>query len=89
LGAVAAVAYIAAVQLGDKTADLFAWMANHLPGGEDDETGQVRVDAHGLVHLDTDATTGEMNFGQSPTHNTLNHSLGGSSVYTNANGWDS
>ncbi|NOT15229.1 MAG: hypothetical protein HOP21_06560, partial [Methylotenera sp.] len=89
LGAVAAVAYIAAVQLGDKTADLFAWMANHLPGGEDDETGQVRQTGDGLVNLTTDATTGSMTFGTAPKDNTMNETLGGSSVYTNLNGWDS
>jgi pilus assembly protein Flp/PilA len=59
LGAVAAVSYIAVVQLGDKTADLYAWMANHLPGGEGDEVGvenQVRVVADGLIQLSGTAT---------------------------------
>lgn len=57
LGAVAAVSYIAVVQLGDKTADLYAWMANHLPGGEANEAGVdqlVRFSegaSHGLVSL--------------------------------------
>lgn len=57
LGAVAAVSYIAVVQLGDKTADLYAWMANHLPGGEASEIGTgnlVRVSEgarHGLIAL--------------------------------------
>lgn len=54
LGAVAAVSYIAVVQLGDKTADLYAWMANHLPGGESDEVGtanQVRAFSDGLTEL--------------------------------------
>lgn len=57
LGAVAAVSYIAVVQLGDKTADLYAWMANHLPGGESNEIGTsnlVRISEggrHGLVAL--------------------------------------
>ncbi|MDD2834143.1 MAG: hypothetical protein PHD12_09050 [Methylotenera sp.] len=54
LGAVAAVSYIAVVQLGDKTADLYAWMANHLPGGETGEEGSqqiVRLEADGLTQL--------------------------------------
>ena len=54
LGAIAAVSYIAVVQLGDKTADLYAWMANHLPGGEANEAGTnqlVRLEAEGLVAL--------------------------------------
>ncbi len=58
LGAVAAVSYIAVVQLGDKTADLYAWMANHLPGGEADEVGTgnlVRLEADGLVSLSATA----------------------------------
>ncbi len=64
LGALAAVSYIAVVQLGDKTADLYAWMANHLPGGEDDEvgTGQlVRASegtSHGLTALSTNSVNG-------------------------------
>ncbi len=54
LGAIAAVSYIAVVQLGDKTADLYAWMANHLPGGEGDEAGSnqiVRLEGEGLIQL--------------------------------------
>ncbi len=57
LGAVAAVSYIAVSQLGDKNADLYAWMANHLPGGDADETGTenlVRISegqSHGLAPL--------------------------------------
>lgn len=54
LGAVAAVSYIAVVQLGDKTADLYSWMANHLPGGETGEQGTnqiVRLESDGLVQL--------------------------------------
>lgn len=64
LGAIAAVSYIAVVQLGDKTADLYAWMANHLPGGEEDEvgTGQlVRISeggSHGLTALSSNAANG-------------------------------
>lgn len=58
LGSVAAVSYIAVVQLGDKTADLYAWMANHLPGGEANEAGVdqlVRREAEGLVALSNSA----------------------------------
>jgi len=58
LGAVAAVSYIAVVGLGDKTADLYAWMANHLPGGETGEEGSqniVRLDSDGLVQLTNSA----------------------------------
>jgi pilus assembly protein Flp/PilA len=54
LGAVAAVSYIAVVQLGDKTADLYSWMANHLPGGETGEQGTnqiVRLESDGLIQL--------------------------------------
>lgn len=54
LGSVAAVSYIAVVGLGDKTADLYAWMANHLPGGETGEQGTnqiVRLEADGLISL--------------------------------------
>lgn len=89
LGAVAAVSYIAVVQLGDKTADLFAWMANHLPGGEDDETSQVRVIGDGLVAVEDTDGDGNAEFSSSPTNNVMNDTLGGSSVYTNALGWDS
>ena len=58
LGAVAAVSYIAVVQLGDKTADLYAWMANHLPGGETGEQGTnniVRLEADGLTQMTSTA----------------------------------
>lgn len=41
LGGVAAVSYLAIVVLGDKTGDLYAWMANHMPGGESGETAQA------------------------------------------------
>lgn len=54
LGAVAAVAYMAVVVLGDKVADIYAWMANHLPGGEADDIGQVRASGEeGLANLNT------------------------------------
>ncbi|ROH85314.1 hypothetical protein ED236_10690 [Pseudomethylobacillus aquaticus] len=59
LGAIAAVSYIAVVSLGDRTADLYAWMANHLPGGEADEVGTdnlVRFVEDGLVSLSDTAT---------------------------------
>lgn len=58
LGAVAAVSYIAVVQLGDKTADLYSWMANHLPGGEVDEVGVeqlVRLNSEGLTKISSTA----------------------------------
>lgn len=90
LGAVAAVSYIAVVQLGDKTGDLYAWMANHLPGGEADEAGiaqQVRVESDGLVDLTVDGAGEQLTFDGQPE--AMNDTLGGSSVYTNALGWDS
>ena len=81
LGAVAAVSYIAVVQLGDKTADLYAWMANHLPGGEEDETGTkqlVRLHAEGLTALSQNATDGA-SFGVAShiASGTLEDTLGG------------
>jgi len=87
LGAVAAVSYVAVSQLGDKTADLYAWMANHLPGGEDDEVGtanQVRVSEgsrHGLAALTGDATSG-LNFDAEHMleEGTMSHHLGGNST---------
>lgn len=86
LGGVAAVSYIAVVQLGDKTADLYAWMANHLPGGESDEGGtlqQVRVDSDGLVNLT--AGTTQLEFDGAPP--VMLDTLGGGSVYDDTNGW--
>ncbi len=86
LGAVAAVSYIAVAELGDKTADLYAWMANHLPGGEEDEVGtanQVRVVAEGLIQM-----TGSTDTGKSFDNNaalasgTMENNLGGNSVLT-------
>lgn len=88
LGGVAAVSYIAIVQLGDKTADLYAWMANHLPGGESDEGGvqqQVRVSSDGLMELEYSATSQQLEFSGAPP--TMLETLGGGAVYTNANGW--
>ncbi len=85
LGAVAAVSYIAVVQLGDKTADLYAWMANHLPGGEGDEAGysnQVRAEADGLIAVSNTAAgvvfdTTAVGAGE----DTMLINLGGNSVF--------
>lgn len=89
LGGIAAVSYLAVVVLGDKTGDLYAWMANHLPGGEEGETGQVRLNQDGLVN--TTNVAGEEVFadhGASAADNyTLNNTLGTSSIYNNAEGW--
>lgn len=93
LGGIAAVSYLAVVVLGDKTGDLYAWMANHLPGGEEGETGQVRLDRDGLVGTDQNAS-GEEVFasrgGAEATENyTLNNTLGTSSYYSDTEGgWD-
>jgi Flp pilus assembly pilin Flp len=86
LGSVAAVSYIAVVQLGDKTADLYAWMANHLPGGEENEVGtnnQVRVSEggrHGLVALT--ATNEGLKFEAEHMleEGTMSHTLGSNST---------
>jgi pilus assembly protein Flp/PilA len=85
LGAVAAVSYIAVVQLGDKTADLYAWMANHLPGGEQDEAGyenQVRAEGDGLVAVSN--TANGVIFDSDAVANgqdTMFVNLGGNSVF--------
>lgn len=86
LGAVAAVSYIAVVVLGNKTFNLYAWMANHLPGGDSNATGQVGNGHNHLAHVEADAN-GEMVFTEGGM--TMNEHLGGSSVYTNASGWNS
>jgi len=90
LGGVAAVSYIAIVQMGDRTADLYAWMANHLPGGEDDDTGQVRVESDGLVALETTGAGGfndDNTFAARTEDNFLmNTTLGSSAVY--GDDWD-
>lgn len=86
LGAVAAVSYIAVVSLGDKTADLYAWMANHLPGGEADEGGasnQVRVTLDGLSELESNGT--ELEFSGEP--DVMLDTLGGGAVYEGSAGW--
>lgn len=90
LGGVAAVSYLAIVVLGDKTADLYAWMANHLPGGEGEETAQVRLDRDGLVGTDQSAN-GEEVFAARQTSDdtenwTLFGTLGTASYYDSANG---
>lgn len=94
LGGIAAVSYIAVVVLGDKTADLYAWMANHLPGGEADEGfAQVRLTGDGLVGLEEDGA--EFKFadrsetqgsGESTRNYTMNSTLGGGSVYEAGDG---
>ena len=81
LGAVAAVSYIAVVQLGDKTADLYAWMANHLPGGESDEAGTqqiVRLEGEGLVQLSqtADGATFDVTANVTNREGNLNDGLG-------------
>lgn len=86
LGAVAAVSYIAVVQLGDKTADLYAWMANHLPGGEGNEAGPdqlVRREAEGLVQLSNSAAgaTFDVSTNVVEAQGNLNAGLGTSSNF--------
>lgn len=99
LGGVAAVSYLAVVVLGDKTADLYAWMANHMPGGEGDETAQVRANGEdGLVGTDAvagaDGIVAETFAARSNDATgieadwTLNGTLGTSAFYNNADGWD-
>lgn len=85
LGGIAAVSYIAVVVLGDKTADLYSWMANHLPGGEIGEGGpasQVRVTLDGLV--DTDAVNGEQTFAGAPGQ--MGATLGSTATYSATDG---
>ncbi|HOX67298.1 MAG TPA: hypothetical protein PKV56_05480 [Burkholderiaceae bacterium] len=97
LGGVAAVSYLAIVVLGDKTGDLYAWMANHLPGGESGETAQVRANGEdGLVG--TNVVTGADGIVAETFANrsddatgltgdwTLNGTLGTSSIYASADG---
>lgn len=93
LGGIAAVSYIAVVVLGDKTADLYAWMANHLPGGEADEAiAQVRLTTDGLVGLEEEGA--EFQFasrsidedGSSTRNYTMNSTLGGGSVFDEEEG---
>lgn len=91
LGGIAAVSYLAVVVLGDKTGDLYAWMANHLPGGEEGEIGQVRLNQDGLVG--TTEVNGEEVFGDrgasAADNYTLNSTLGTSSIYDRTlDGWD-
>ncbi len=80
LGAVAAVSYIAVVGLGDKTADLYAWMANHLPGGETGEEGSqqiVRLDSDGLVQLTGGADGAAFDTTEFLASGNMNTTLGG------------
>lgn len=97
LGGVAAVSYLAIVVLGDKTGDLYAWMANHLPGGESGETAQVRANGEdGLVGTTTvtgaDGVVAETfadrsNNATNLTEDwTLNGTLGTSSIYNQSEG---
>jgi len=83
LGGVAAVSYIAIVMMGDRVADLYAWMANHLPGGEADDNGQARVDSDGLVGLNEDiAFNDQLEFAQRDVENyTMINTLGSNSAY--------
>ena len=87
LGGVAAVSYIAIVMMGDRVADLYAWMANHLPGGEADDNGQARVDSDGLVGLNEDVGfNDQVEFAQRDTENfTMISTLGSNSAYED--GW--
>lgn len=89
LGGVAAVSYIAVVMLGDRIADLYAWMANHLPGGEGDDNGQVRLEADGLVGLNEDVTFNEdIEFGdRNATNYTMESTLGGNSAAETSGEW--
>lgn len=90
LGAIAAVAYMAVVVLGDKTADLFAWMANHLPGGEADDLAQVRASGEeGLSNLSqrtNDDGLTVFDFGN-PYENSMINTLGSGSAYGTEDGW--
>lgn len=91
LGAVAAVSYISVVALGDKTGDLYAWMANHLPGGEGGEAGeaqQVRNGIDGLVELDVAVVDGVQQLTMTEAPSAMNDTLGSSNVYTAAEGWN-
>lgn len=88
LGAIAAVSYIAVVQLGDKTADLYAWMANHLPGGEADEAGTNQLvrfsegGSHGLISLSqtVNGAVFDVSHNVEEAEGHLGHSLGTTST---------
>ncbi|MCC7548112.1 MAG: Flp family type IVb pilin [Burkholderiales bacterium] len=89
LGGVAAVSYIAIVMMGDRVADLYAWMANHLPGGEADDNGQARVDSDGLVGLNEDVGFNEqIGFAarNEPDYTMIN-TLGSNSAYDDVEAW--
>lgn len=83
LGGVAAVSYIAIVMMGDRIADLYAWMANHLPGGEADDNGQARVESDGLVGLNEDVSFNQqLEFAERDTVNyTMANTLGSNSAF--------
>lgn len=89
LGAVAAVAYMAVVVLGDRVADIYAWMANHLPGGETDDIGQVRASGEeGLSNLQTvTGTNGTVFQFGNPAENSMVSNLGSGSAYSTNGGW--
>ena len=87
LGGVAAVSYIAVVMMGDRVADLYSWMANHLPGGEADDVGQVRVTGDGLVALTATSFNAEAGFADRTTGNfTMESTLGSGAVASGAAG---
>lgn len=90
LGAVAAVAYMAVVVLGDKVADIYAWMANHLPGGENDDIAQVRASGEeGLSNLEISTRPDGIHvfaFGN-PYENSMIDNLGSGSAYGTEAGW--
>lgn len=90
LGAVAAVAYMAVVVLGDKVADIYAWMANHLPGGEADDIAQVRASGEeGLANLQTvigDNGDTVFEFGAANTNSMINN-FGSGSAWNSTDGW--
>lgn len=90
LGAVAAVAYMAVVVLGDKVADIYAWMANHLPGGEADDIAQVRASGEeGLSNLEITNKDGQDVFAfGNPYDNSMIENLGSGSAYSSTGeGW--
>lgn len=92
LGAVAAVSYIAVVMMGDRIADVYAWMGNHLPGGETDDVGQARVESDGLVALTAENPldfNSNLTFGNRTEANFLMvNTLGSGAVYEDDDGWN-
>jgi hypothetical protein len=56
-------------------------MANHLPGGEADDVGQVRLNGDGLVGLTASGFNGEMEFADRTEDNfTMAATLGSGAV---------